>query len=292
MDRGNSSGIIIQRQWSIINKDDKMENKLLTVDNLNFGYSGNKFSLSDVSFSVDKKNFIGIIGRNCSGKSTLVKIIAGIYKNYNGTINYKRGGIEKFNERELAKIISYLPQSDILFFEGLKVYDLLLMGRYAYKNFSSFTYNSRDKEIVNKSIEITGIGEYKDKSLLHLSGGEKQKVLITLALVQLDITSELSEKILIIDEPLTFLDINYQFEIFSILSKLNTEKDLTIIIVTHNLNLALQYTNKILLLENGKIAELGDPKKIINEETLKKYFLINSQILNIDDEYYILTNTK
>jgi iron complex transport system ATP-binding protein len=166
------------------------------------------------------------------------------------------------------------------------------MGRYAYKNFSSFTYNSRDKEIVNKSIEITGIGEYKDKSLLHLSGGEKQKVLITLALVQLDITSELSEKILIIDEPLTFLDINYQFEIFSILSKLNTEKDLTIIIVTHNLNLALQYTNKILLLENGKIAELGDPKKIINEETLKKYFLINSQILNIDDEYYILTNTK
>jgi iron complex transport system ATP-binding protein len=269
-----------------------MENKLLTVDNLNFGYSGNKFSLSDVSFSVDKKNFIGIIGRNGSGKSTLVKIIAGIYKNYNGTINYKRGGIEKFNERELAKIISYLPQSDILFFEGLKVYDLLLMGRYAYKNFSSFTYNSRDKEIVNKSIEITGIGEYKDKSLLHLSGGEKQKVLITLALVQLDITSELSEKILIIDEPLTFLDINYQFEIFSILSKLNTEKDLTIIIVTHNLNLALQYTNKILLLENGKIAELGDPKKIINEETLKKYFLINSQILNIDDEYYILTNTK
>ena len=292
MDRGNSSGIIIQRQWSIINKDDKMENKLLTVDNLNFGYSGNKFSLSDVSFSVDKKNFIGIIGRNGSGKSTLVKIIAGIYKNYNGTINYKRGGIEKFNERELAKIISYLPQSDILFFEGLKVYDLLLMGRYAYKNFSSFTYNSRDKEIVNKSIEITGIGEYKDKSLLHLSGGEKQKVLITLALVQLDITSELSEKILIIDEPLTFLDINYQFEIFSILSKLNTEKDLTIIIVTHNLNLALQYTNKILLLENGKIDELGDPKKIINEETLKKYFLINSQILNIDDEYYILTNTK
>ena len=111
-------------------------------------------------------------------------------------------------------------------------------------------------------------------------------------MVQLDITSELSEKILIIDEPLTFLDINYQFEIFSILSKLNTEKDLTIIIVTHNLNLALQYTNKILLLENGKIAELGDPKKIINEETLKKYFLINSQILNIDDEYYILTNTK
>ena len=292
MDRGNSSGIIIQRQWSIINKDDKMENKLLTVDNLNFGYSGNKFSLSDVSFSVDKKNFIGIIGRNGSGKSTLVKIIAGIYKNYNGTINYKRGGIEKFNERELAKIISYLPQSDVLFFEGLKVYDLLLMGRYAYKNFSSFTFNGRDKEIVNKSIEITGIGEYKDKSLLHLSGGEKQKVLITLALVQLDITSELSEKILIIDEPLTFLDINYQFEIFSILNKLNTEKDLTIIIVTHNLNLALQYTNKILLLENGKIAESGDPKKIINEETLKKYFLINSQILNIDDEYYILTNTK
>ena len=269
-----------------------MENKLLTVENLKFDYSGNKFSLSDINFYVDKKNFIGIIGRNGSGKSTLVKIIAGIYKNFNGTIYYKKESINKFNERELAKIISYLPQSDVLFFEGLKVYDLLLMGRYAYKNFSSFTFNGRDKEIVNKSIEITGIGEYKDKSLLHLSGGEKQKILITLALVQLDITSELSEKILIIDEPLTFLDINYQFEIFSILSKLNTEKDLTIIIVTHNLNLALQYTNKILLLENGKIAELGDPKKIINEETLKKYFLINSQILNIDDEYYILTNTK
>lgn len=264
------------------------ENQILTIENLQFNYVNNNFALNDISLSVNKKDFIGIIGRNGSGKSTLVKIITGIYKNFSGRIFYKEKSIITFNERELAKIISYLPQSDILFFEGMKVFDLLLLGRYAYKSFSSFTYNSRDKEIVNESIRITGTEDYKNKPMAQLSGGEKQKVLITLALVQLDITSDLSEKILIIDEPLTFLDINYQFEIFSILDKLNKEKNLTIIIVTHNLNLALNYTNKILLLDKGRIEKSGLPAEIISEETLKKYFLIDSQILNIENEQHIL----
>ena len=265
-----------------------MGTEILTVENLNFNYASNNFSLTDISFSVVNKNFISIIGRNGSGKSTLVKVIARIYRNYTGKIFYKDKSIEDFPEKELAKVISYLPQSDILFHEGLKVFDLLLMGRYAYKNFSSFIFNSRDKEIVNESIKITGIDGFKNKIMTHLSGGEKQKVLITLALVQLDITADLSGKILIIDEPLTFLDINYQFEIFSILEKLNTEKNLTVIIVTHNLNLALKYSNNILLLDKGRIAESGKPDEIINEEILRKYFLISSQILNIENEYHIL----
>jgi iron complex transport system ATP-binding protein len=265
-----------------------MDSKLLDIENLGFNYSKDDFSLSGISFQVEKKNFLGIIGKNGSGKSTLVKIITGIYKNFSGNINYKDKNISGLTEREIAKIISYLPQSDILFFEGLRVYDLLLMGRYAYKNFSSFTFNGRDKEIVNESVKITGIEEIINKPMTRLSGGEKQKALITLSLVQLDITSDLSEKILIIDEPLTFLDINYQFEIFSILQKLNTEKDLTVMIVTHNLNLALKYTNKILLLDKGKVAGFGTPEEIIREDTLKKYFLINSQILNFENEYHIL----
>jgi iron complex transport system ATP-binding protein len=265
-----------------------MDANLLNVDDLSFCYDKNNFSLSGIKFATSKKDFIGIIGRNGSGKSTLVKIITGIYKNYNGTIRYKSRDIKEFKEKELAKIISYLPQSDILFFEGLRVYDLLLMGRYAYKGFSSFSYSHKDKQIVDESIQMAGIEKYKDKLISQLSGGEKQKVLITLALVQLDITSELKDKILIIDEPLTFLDINYQFEIFSILNRLNKEKDLTIIIVTHNLNFAIKYTNKILLMDEGKVVESGEPGKIINEEILNKYFLINSRILNFEDEYHVL----
>ncbi len=267
-----------------------MVNEILKVDNLCFSYGGNIFALNNIYISVLKNDFISIIGRNGSGKSTLVKLISGIYNGYEGKISLYENDIRSFTKKEISKILSYLPQSSLNGNNGLNVFDFLLLGRYAYKKFSDFTFSDYDRKAVNESIKVTGISKFFDKSINELSGGEKQKVLVTLSLVQLDINSDLSKKILIIDEPLTFLDINYQYEIFSILKKLNEEKKLTIIVVTHNLNIALRFTKKTLLLDEGKMVLFDETKAVIKDELIEKYFKVKSKIVSFENNYHILTN--
>ena len=119
-----------------------------------------------------------------------------------------------------------------------------------------------------------------------LSGGERQKVLLTLSLVQLGTADDLTGKLLIADEPLTHLDINHQIEIMKILKTLN-EKGLTIIIVLHDLNLALKYTYKAMLISGGKVVKFSETEKVITEEMLKEHFFIDSKILNYEKNFFI-----
>ena len=261
--------------------------KLLEIKNLNFTYIGNGFSLKDINLIINEGDFLSIIGRNGSGKSTLVKTISRIYRGYEGEIKLKDKNIKDFPLKDFSRQVSYLPQSGIQISEEITVAGMLLYARYPYKKYSSFIFSGKDREVVEESIKITGVEKFRNKFFFNLSGGERQKILLTLSLVQLDITSELKGKILIIDEPLTYLDINYQIEIFSILHKLNKERDLTIIVITHDLNLALKYTDKSALIENGELYTFGETKEVITEEILKKHFLINSKIVNFDNEYHI-----
>jgi len=173
--------------------------KIIEICDVNFSYEKNNFSLKSINFSVDEGDFVSVIGKNGSGKSTLVKILSRIIVNYEGNINYQGRKIDLIPKKDFSKNISYLPQSGILINEGMNVFDLLLMGRYPYKKFSDFTFSHEDKNVVEESIVIAGIGNLKNKFFYELSGGEKQKALITLSLVQLDITNNLKGKVLIID---------------------------------------------------------------------------------------------
>jgi iron complex transport system ATP-binding protein len=267
-----------------------MQKELLKTEELCFSYGKDNFFLNNININVLNNDFISVIGRNGSGKSTLVKIISGIYGEYKGKVILKEKDICSYTKKDISKILSYLPQSSLNGSNGLNVFDFLLLGRYAYKKFSDFSFSVNDRKAVNESIEVTGINSFLDKPFNKLSGGEKQKVLVTLSLVQLDINSDLSEKILIIDEPLTFLDINFQYEIFSILKKLNEEKKLTIIVVTHNLNIALKYTGKTLLLDKGETILFDETEKVITEQIIDKYFKVKSKIVNFENGYHILTN--
>jgi len=267
---------------------------LLEVKNVSFSYSNgkpssvnnNRFKLSDNSFSIKEKDFISIIGTNGSGKSTLVKLVSRILSGYTGNIFYNGKEINSFEKKEYSRAVSYLPQTTNTFNEDLYVKEFLMLGRYAHKKFTDFNFSDDDRDIVTECISETGIKNLEDNNLYQLSGGEKQKVLLTLGLVQLDITKDLNEKILIIDEPLTYLDINYQFEIFNILKKLN-EKGLTIIIVIHDLNLALNFTNNTILMNDGRIILFSDSKKVITKETLSEYFHIKSEIVNYENNLLI-----
>lgn len=267
-----------------------MEKELLKIEELSFSYGENGFALQNINLNVLNNEFIAVIGRNGSGKSTLVKLISGIYSGYKGSIFLNKKNISTYSKKDISKVLSYLPQSSLNESNGLNVFDFLLLGRYAYKKFSDFSFSDLDKKAVKDAVAVAGIKDFLGKSVNELSGGEKQKVLVTLALVQLDIGTDLSEKILVIDEPLTFLDINYQYEIFSILSKLHREKNLAVLVVTHSLNLALRFTDKTLLMDKGEIILFDETKKVITEETVEKYFKVKSKIVNFDNGYHILTN--
>lgn len=269
-------------------------NPLLRPDNVNFTYSGrnsksnpgDNFALRNISFDVEEKDFISVIGKNGSGKSTLVKLFSKILVGYTGSIFYKDNEIHSVDRKEYSRNVSYLPQSTSTFNEDLKVREFLLLGRYAHKQFTDFRFSAEDKNIVEESIKETSIHTLGNKNIYELSGGEKQKVLITLALVQLDITKSLEGKILIIDEPLTYLDVNYQFEIFDILNRLNGRK-LTIVIVIHDLNLALRFSNKTILMNSGEIIKFADTTDVITEEVLKEHFEIESKIMHFEQNYFI-----
>lgn len=260
---------------------------LLEIKNVSFAYKNSEPVLKDISFDVFEKDFISVIGKNGSGKSTLIKLITGIFFNNEGSVLINGKPVKDHLSKELAKVIAYLPQSAILIDENISVRELLLNGRYAFKNFFDFSYSDDDRKIVQYCIELCGLEKLADKNIGNLSGGERQIAFLTLSLVQLDPVKSLKGKVLIIDEPLTHLDIHYQVTVLNILKKLNLEKDLTIISVMHDLTLAMNYSKKLLLLSEGKLVSYDEPANTLNEISVKKYFNIDSSIISDNGHYYL-----
>lgn len=267
--------------------------KLIELEKISFIYKKNSkseptsnFLISDTSLQIDSGDFISIIGKNGSGKSTLVKLISKILVGYNGSIFFKGKEIHSIDRKEFSRSLSYLPQTSTSVNDDLSVTEFLLLGRYSHKAFSDFRNSEEDREIVELCMKETGIEKFNDKYLFELSGGERQKVLLTLGLVQLDISKDLKEKVLIIDEPLTYLDVKYQLEIFNVLKSLN-QKGLTVVIVIHDLGLALNYTNKTILMNSGKMVKYSESGNVITEEVLKEHFLIDSEIINHGNNFLI-----
>lgn len=263
------------------------QNTLIEARIEKFSYPRDEFTVSNINLNIYENDFISVIGRNGSGKSTIVKLLTGAYVNYDGFINIFGKNIKSYKQKELSRKICYIPQSGLFIYDDMSVYEFLLSGRYAHKNFTDFSITLDDKKAVSVSLKKTNSLYLQNKNLSELSGGERQKILLALSLVQLDVMYNLAGKILIIDEPLTYLDINYQYEIFSLLKNLNSEQNLTIIIITHDIPLALKYTSGTILMDNGKIIGFGKTTDIITEEMLKRHFHVDSQIIKTNGELQV-----
>lgn len=267
-----------------------MQSPLLQIKNLSFTYEKDKRFIENVSLDINQKDIVAIVGRNGSGKSTLVKILSRITSNYSGEIFVAGKNISSYAHKDFSRRISYMPQVFPSFVNELVVTELLLLGRYAYKKSTQLSYSDEDINAVNETMSICGITAFKDKQIKTLSGGERQKVLLTLSLVQLNIANDLAGKILIVDEPLTHLDINFQYETLSLLRNLNEKKGLTVLFVIHDLNLALKYSNKTILLNKGKMSGFDKTEKILSQENINKNFLINSELVNFNNNTFIHFN--
>jgi len=232
---------------------------------------GKKAILKHLSLAVERGEYLSIIGPNGAGKSTLLKCLDGIYRNGEGDILIEGRSLKDYSPRELARLVSYVPQADGGSFP-FTVKEFVLMARYPYLSpFSSV--GRQDKKATFAALELTGTQGFADRYLDTLSGGERQKVFIAAALAQ-------GAKILLLDEPTAFLDPKHEEEIYRILAKINQESNSTIISATHNINPATLLSQRILALKQGSIAFCGPSEGIIQGGILEEVYEKSFRFLN------------
>ena len=245
----------------------------LNVIDLKSGYKNN-LVLNEISFSVKKGEFIGIIGPNGAGKTTLLKTLSHIIRPLGGKVFLKGKDIHLLSSLLLARECAMVGQ-DLLSLFSFTVEEIVLMGRNPYLGLFK-QERKEDVEIVNMALKRTDMSLLKDRPIDELSAGERQRALIAKALVQ-------QPQLLLLDEPTAHLDIGYQTDILDLIRLLNRDSELTVICVLHDLNLASQYCDKLLLLDKGKIAGFGPPAEILQYDILERTFnarcLVDKDIL-------------
>ncbi len=235
---------------------------MLNVKDITCGY-GEKSILFDMSLSVKKGEFFGIIGPNGSGKTTLLRAISNIIKLKHGCILFEDADIVKIKFKEFAKQTAVVPQT----FEAshISVEEFVLLGRIPHFSSLQFFETRGDLNIARKSMEMTDILHLKDKFIDELSGGERQLALIAKALTQ-------EPKLMLLDEPTAHLDISHQAIIMDLLKKLNKKLNLTVIMVLHDLNLASEYCDRLSLINEGRICKLGTPKEVLDFKIIEEVY--------------------
>ncbi len=227
--------------------------------------------ISDIELKFKPGEFCAILGPNGAGKSTLLKTIPGFLPRTSGEIIINERSLDAWKRKELARIIALIPQEFQLQFD-FTVEDLVLMGRFPYTGYSQ-NYTSLDKEKAMEVMEKLDLIEMKGKMFSQLSGGEKQRVAVARALVQ-------ETDVILMDESFSHLDINHQIELMDIVTTINRELGKLIILVSHNVNLAAEYCDRMILIKHGKIIADGSPLEIVTRENLQKLYNMELQIIS------------
>ena len=219
--------------------------------------------VNDVSLEVKKGEFMSILGPNGSGKSTLLKTLSHIYIPDSGEIVLMGKSLDTYKRKEIAQRIAMVPQDTSLDFE-FTVEEVVLMGRHPFLGRFG-KEDVLDMDLAYEAMERTNTLHIKDSLITEISGGEIQRVFIAKALTQ-------NTSIMLLDEPTSHLDINHQIEILELLKRLNSEKELAIVLVIHDINLAARYSDRILLMKDGEIVDQGSPETVITPESIENTY--------------------
>ncbi|UCH82137.1 MAG: ABC transporter ATP-binding protein [Nitrospiraceae bacterium] len=238
---------------------------ILSFHDVGFSYDGKKSFIQDISMSVANSAFIGLLGANGSGKSTILKLASGILRPLSGRIKLWNKDLQTYRNRDRAKLLSYLPQfldMNIPF----TVREFVEMGLYPYDTLPELT--------VDDAIGMVGLTEYSESLITHISGGEKRRVYIAMTLMQ-------GAGLVLLDEPLANLDIKYQMELIRLLRDLQENRNITVVMALHDINIAFQFEN-ILLIKEGSIIGSGKPEEMLTKEMLKLAFDIDIELKKED----------
>jgi len=239
----------------------------------------NKDILTNINLSFLTGKTTAIIGPNGSGKSTLLKALAGLNKNIIGQVLFENRDIKEFSKKNLARNLAILPQ-DPSVPADLTVGELVQYGRFPYQQW--FARNDKeDQQCVQWAMQQTQIAEFKNRFVTTLSGGERQRTWIAMALAQ-------KPKVLLLDEPTTYLDIAHQLEVMQIIDSLTQKYNITIIMVLHDMNQALQYANDLVVIKNQRVFAQGSPQKILSTNLLEKVFGVTADFFTNRDGNKVL----
>lgn len=258
-----------------------METKenLMEVKHVSFSYGKNTI-LSDLSFSVKEGNITTVMGANGCGKSTLFSLMTKNQTPGKGKILLEGKNIANLRFIDFAKRVSIVHQYNSAA-DDITVERLVSYGRTPYQKMLG-TRTKEDEELVERAMEVTGILSYRDREIAALSGGQRQRVWIAMALAQ-------NTKILFLDEPTTYLDIRYQLEILELVKKLNREYGITILMVLHEINQAITYSDEIIGLKDGSIVMQGKPQEVITAESMKELYGVSLKVVEVEGKKVVLT---
>ncbi|MCK4325458.1 ABC transporter ATP-binding protein [bacterium] len=237
---------------------------MLELEKVSAGYD-RKTILNDISFTVQKGGFLGVIGPNGSGKTTLLRVISKILPPWKGRVTLEGRGLDEIKYRELAKRMAVVPQRMPELFFSYSVRDFILLGRTPYSRRFQLLEGEEDLRVVREVMEETDTLGLEERNLEDLSGGERQRTIIAQALAQ-------EPEILLLDEPTSHLDIGHQVEILDLVKKLNREKKVMVIMVLHDLNLASEYCDRLILLKEGSIFKMGTPQEVLTYEIIEEVY--------------------
>ena len=246
----------------------------ISVHNLEFNYNGTPV-LKNVTSYIEKGDFVALVGPNGSGKSTLIKCLNGILKAKRGSIMIEDRKIDSILASELAKQMAYVPQNEYKK-PVFTVFDMVLLGRKPYFNWKP---GKNDIDVTHQILKTLHLESIAMKEVNKLSGGQQQTVIIARALAQ-------EPEILLLDEPTANLDIKHQIEVLELLKSLS-QKGMTIIVALHDINMAIRYTNKLMMLKEGKIFASGG-MDIITDENIEALYDVKVNIFKQGENIFIL----
>ncbi len=244
-------------------------NPLVELRSVDFEYAGREgrrarpFRLSGLSFEIARGEILGVIGPNSAGKTTLIRVLTKVLEPLGGEIFIEGQSLRNLSRWELARHVAVVPQEAPPTFP-YTVEQLVLMGRYPHAP-GRFFERPEDLAAARQAMAATEVLDLAPVALDSLSGGERQRAILARALAQ-------EPRLLILDEPTAHLDLRYQAEVAGLLRRLNRERGMTILIVSHDLNLAAELSDRLLLLAEGRIARVGPPEQVLEESVLESVY--------------------
>ena len=249
---------------------------IIEINGLSFSYSSVSV-LKDITMRIEGPKFISILGPNGVGKSTLIHCMNKILEPTEGTVLIDGENVKDISIKELAKFMGYVPYSANDSFP-LTVVDTVLMGRHPHTKWKSL---DNDLEIVYDTLNLLGISDLAMRSFNELSAGQHQKVMLARGLAQ-------EPTILLLDEPTSNLDVRHQLEVAKLLKRMSIEKNILVIMICHDINIAAKYSDEIILLNGGTIYTVGTPDKVITSDVLEQVYGVTADVIMHDGSPHVI----
>ena len=251
----------------------------MEVRDLSFAYGKNSV-LRGVSVRIEDGKITTIMGANGCGKSTLFSLMTKNLYPKKGNIFLRGKNIQNLNLKEFARQVSIVQQYNTAS-DDITVERLVSFGRTPHRKMMQ-SRTEEDERLTEWAMEVTGILAYRDREVARLSGGQRQRVWIAMALAQ-------NTKILFLDEPTTYLDIRYQIEILELVKKLNREYGITIVMVLHDINQAIAFSDRVVGLKDGHVTVDGVPEEVINPDSIQELYGIRLEVTKVEGQIFVLT---